>query len=590
MTNQANNKKELEIPSTRAERFAQFFERQRLRMAHIEALPQLSLIGILCGLLSGAVIIVFRILIENGQGLLLPYGSEEAYESLPVIFRILFPVSGGLIIGVVLQLTPSSMHQVGVVHVIERLSYYQGHLPFRNAVMQFFGAALSIVSGHSVGREGPGIHLGAWAGSSLGRLMGLPNNSVRILVGCGVAAAIAAGFNTPLAGVIFAMEVVLMEYTIIGFTPIILAAVSATTLTRAVFGADPAFFVPPLEWSSIAELPYVLLMGIVIGILAALFIQMLLWTTRALAIYPIWVRTGMAGLLIGILAAAVPEIMGVGYDTVNASLLGEIALGTLVLIVCAKLIATTVGLGLGLPGGLIGPTLVIGASAGGVMGLMATIWFGNLSSHGFYAMLGMGAMMGATLQAPLAALIAMLELTANPNIILPGMIAVVSAGLVARVLFGKTSVYRMLMQARGLDYRNDPVAQALRRIGVASVMERHIVRHPRLIKRAAAESVLKQEPHWIVVRDEGQATALLPAADLARYLSDNEDENIDLLAIPALRKDLSGITVLATLQEAEDMLLKTGTEALYVTGARGAGKSKIYGILTHAEIEKAYRS
>ncbi len=590
MAKQHDNTQQSDTRTTWSDRTTQFFERQRLRMAHIEALPQLSLIGILCGLLSGAVIIAFRILVEGAQSTFLPAGTAEAYESLSDLYRVLLPLAGGLIIGVIFQFVTRSARQVGVVHVIERLSYYQGHLPFRNAAMQFIGAALSIVSGHSVGREGPSIHLGAWAGSSLGQRLGLPNNSVRILVGCGVAAAIAAGFNTPLAGVIFAMEVVLMEYTILGFTPIILAAVSATTLTRAVFGAEPAFFVPPLEWSSIAELPYVLVMGVIIGSLAALFIQLLLWTTRAFARYPVWMRTGVAGLLVGLLAVPVPEIMGIGYDTVNDALLGEIALATLVLIVGAKLVATTAGLGLGLPGGLIAPTLVIGATAGGAMGVLALIWIGNVSAPGLYAMLGMAAMMGATLQAPLAALIAMLELTANPNIILPGMIAVVSAGLMARVVFGKTSVYRMLMLARGLDYRNDPIAQALRRVGVASVMDRNIIREPRQIRRTTAESMLKKEPNWIVIRQQGEAVALLPAADLARHLKDNDDNIIDLLEIPALRKDLSRTDVLATLQEAQDILQKTGTEALYVTGARGVGKQKIYGVLTRTEIEKAYRT
>ncbi len=590
MAKHPENSNEQEEPATRSGFVSNFVERQRLRMAHIDALPQLSLIGILCGLFSGAVIIAFRILVEGTQSMLLPAATEEAFESLPVLFRLLLPVAGGLVIGVVFHFIPRAAREVGVVHVMERLSYHQGHLPFRNAATQFVGAALSIISGHSVGREGPSIHLGAAAGSSLGARLGLPNNSVRILVGCGVAAAIAAGFNTPLAGVIFAMEVVLMEYTILGFTPIILAAVSATTLTRLVYGEDPAFFVPPLEWSSISELPYVLIVGVMVGVLAVSFTQLLLLSTRAFAHHPVWARMGLAGLFIGVLAMPVPEIMGIGYDTVNDALLGEIALSTLVLIAVAKILATTVGLGLGLPGGLIAPTLVIGASAGGAMGVLAFLWFGAVSSHGLYAMLGMGAMMGATLQAPLAALVAMLELTANPNIILPGMIAVVSAGLVARVGFGKSSVYRMLMLARGLDYRNDPLAQALRRVGVASVMDRNIVRQPKRIKRTTAESLLKKEPNWIVVREEGEALALLPAADLARHIKDNNDETIDLLDIPAMRKDLSRTNVLASLLEAEDILRKTGTEALYVTGARGAGVSKIYGVVTRTEIEKAYRS
>ena len=164
--------------------------------------------------------------------------------------------------GLILHLLKPKDRSVGVVHVIERLDYHQGFLPLKNAAVQFVTAAISLLSGHSVGREGPSIHLGAAAGSSLGRSLRVPNNSVRILVGCGVAAAIAAAFNTPLAGVIFAMEVVIMDYTVIGFTPVIIAAVSATTLTRITFGDDTAFTLPDLDINSVQELPIVAFMGV----------------------------------------------------------------------------------------------------------------------------------------------------------------------------------------------------------------------------------------------------------------------------------------------------------------------------------------
>ncbi len=572
-----------------AGRVKQFAETQRLRTAHLEAVPQLALAGIVCGLASGSVIIVFRMIIENTQASFLPGGTDEAYESLSAAYRFLIPIGGGVLIGIVLHLIPTAARQVGVVHVMERLEYHQGYLPFRNAVVQFFGAALSIISGHSVGREGPSIHLGAAAGSLFGRRLRLPNNSIRTLVGCGVAAAIAAGFNTPLAGVIFAMEVVLMEYTIVGFTPIILAAVSATMLTRAVFGEAPAFSVLNFEWTSILELPYVLVMGIVIGALAALFIDLLLRFSRFRLDTPIWVRTSLAGLVIGVLAIPAPAIMGVGYDTVAAALFGELTLWVLLLTVAAKMLATTAGLGLGLPGGLIGPTLVIGAAAGGAAGTVAQMFGGDTAHQGFYAMLGMGAMMGATLQAPLAALVALLELTANPKIILPGMIAVISAALVSRVAFGKTSVFGLIMQARGLDYRNDPISQAMRRIGVASVMDRDIARLPRRSTRDAAMQVLRDEPRWVLIGDASSTIALLPAADLAHYLNDDDAEHIDLLAIPAHRRDVAATTILATLQEAHEILAQSGTEAVYVTGTHGEAQNRIYGVLTRDDLEKSYR-
>ena len=199
-------------------------------------MPQLAMLAIPVGLLSGGVIILFRMLVESGQGLLLPGGDVEYYEGLPPELRLVLPVAGGLLIGLLWQALKPAGREVGIIHVMERLAYHQGRLPWRNAVAQFIGAALSIISGHSVGREGPSVHLGATSGSLLGQWLRLPNNTNRTLAACGIAAAIAASFNTPLAGVIFAMEVVMMEYSLISFAPVILSAVTATTLTRIVFG------------------------------------------------------------------------------------------------------------------------------------------------------------------------------------------------------------------------------------------------------------------------------------------------------------------------------------------------------------------
>jgi len=571
-------------------RWRRFLEAQSLRMAHVDALPQLSLMGVVAGLLSGGVIIAFRWVIEVGAPLLSPMENSDAFESIEPHWRLAIAVSGGLIVGLLFHFTRRDVRQVGVVHVIERLNYHQGHMPLRNALMQFVGAALSIVCGHSVGREGPSIHLGATSGSLLGRKLGLPNNSVRTLVGCGVAAAIAAGFNTPLAGVVFAMEVVLMEYTIVGFVPIILAAVSATAATRLVFGEHVLFFVSVHEWNTLDEFLYALFLGIVIGILAATFIRLTLWVQSSTRSVAIWIRLLTAGAIVGLIAIPAPEVMGIGYDTVNTALLGELALFTLAMVAAAKLLATAACIGLGSPGGLIGPTLLIGASVGGAVGsLIIQISEAQISS-GTYAMLGMGAMMAATLQAPLAALLALLELTANPNLIMPGMTAVISAVLVTRVVFGCSSIYQLILQSRGLDIHSDPLSQSLRRVGIVRAMDRNFSRSSRIVSSDDAEALLHTSPNWIVIADKDKTVALLPAADLAHYLGENpEQREIDLMEIPAKRQDLSRTDVQASLQDALELLNDSGKQALYVTGARGSGLDRIYGVLTREHIELSYR-
>lgn len=570
--------------------------RFRARLADVDALPQLAVLGLLSGLLVGGVIILFRLGIEHTQIRFLPGGDTENYEALSAATRFLLPTAGGLLIGIIfhaLNTAGGGGVQVGIVHVLERLAYHQSHLPLRNLILQFVGATISIVSGHSVGREGPGVHLGAASSSLLGQGLHLPNNSIQTLVACGAAASIAASFNTPIAGVVFAMEVIVMEYTIAGFAPVILAAVSATAFTRFVFGAEPAFSVPSLHLASLYELPYLLVMGLVIGTLAAWFIASLKWVTEAGNKISLWQRMTLAGALTGLCALVVPEIMGVGYDTVNQAMLGEIGIGLLFIVVLFKVLATTIGLGLGLPGGLIGPTLVIGAAAGGIIGHVAELVFpGQVASPGFYAMLGMGAMMGATLQAPLAALLAMLELTANPNIILPGMLAVVVSGITSSHLFGRESVFITLLKARGLDMRNDPVAQSLRRVGVVSALNPSFIHSSRLLTIAAAKKILEHQPLWILVDEDDKPPILLLAADLALFINSQQDtasEEIDLLEIPAQRKNTAGIHQQATLQEALDLMNEKTVDALCVNTSRANKTKQIIGILTRQSIEAHYR-
>ncbi len=573
------------------------FAKLRLSMATVESVPQLALLGAISGIIAGLVIVAFRILIEYTQMSFLPGADAENYEGLSPVMRLLLATVGGLVVGLLFQYIAKSAAQVGVVHTMERLAYHQGRLPLRNAIWQFIGGAITIISGHSVGREGPSVHLGAASGSLLGQWLQLSNSSTRTLVACGVAAAIAASFNTPLAGVIFAMEVVLMEYTIAGFIPVIAAAVLATIVCHWFFGNETAFLVPDIGISTIAELPFVLVLGLLIGVLAATFIELLQRFVRISATYPLWQRTTLAGFIIGILALGVPQIMSIGYDTVNAAMLGEFALGMLIAITLIKILATTIGIGLGLPGGLIGPTLVIGATAGGAIGVIADALFpGSISSPGFYAIIGMGAMMGATLHAPLAALIAMLELTANPNIILPGMLAIVTAALVNNHLFGKPSVFIMLIKERGLDFHDSALAQSLRRMAVANVMDRGLIEVDQFVTFTTAQTLLDQNPSWIIIARGDKQYSLLPPADLAQHLlasataqTNLDDTMIDLLEISAKRLDATTIHLQASLQEAHEAISDSAFEALCVI-RRGNEKQQIEGVLTRNEVERHYQS
>ena len=564
-------------------------ERMRNRLGNASSLPLLALMGLLSGIAVGLVIIAFRGLIESSQAFYLPHGDPEQYEDLPWPIRVYAILGGSALIALIYYFFAHSKARVGVVHVLERLAYHEGHLPWKNAIMQFFAGAVAIISGHSVGREGPSVHLGAATASLIGQRLRLPNNSIRILVACGTAAAIASSFNTPLAGVIFAMEVVMMEYTIIGFTPVILAAVSATALNRLIYSNEAVFLVPALDLVSVWELLVIVIMGILIGAYAALFTQTLASVTSRSRRFRAWQRVLLAGFLTAVLAVLVPEVMGIGYDTVNESLLGSLAISTLCLVAIAKLLATAFAVGLGIPGGMIGPSLMMGALFGSLVGQVVNLLPTQISHPGLYAMLGMGAMMGACLQAPLSALVALLELTANQNIIFPGMLAIVSANLAARELFGQDSVFLSQMRESGLDYRNDPIAQSLRRYAVSSVMDQDFIMINPSLTPQQAETILEDKPKWLLIR-RPDANLLMPSADLARFLEQHPElhDEIDLLEIPSKRKQLAAISQQATLQQARNQLLESDAEALYVIRRISSSADRIFGIVTLDSIEQNY--
>ncbi|MBN1008539.1 chloride channel protein [Amphritea pacifica] len=568
------------------------FAHFRNRLAHAEALPQLVLLGIVSGLLSGLLILAFRLLIDLPLEVWLPDTNSENFEALPTWVRMMLPPGGSIAILILLWKLPPSSRKVGVVHVLERLSYHQGQLPAKNMLVQFFGAAIALLTGHSVGREGPAIHLGAACGSLIGQVLKLPNNTLRLLVGCGVAAAISAAFNTPLAGVIFSMEVILMEYTVIGFTPVLVASVTAALLIRVTYGTEPAFTIPALQIQSVAEIPFVILLGIICALLAGGFIRIMVQTQKSVS-WPLGIKLLISGALTGLVAIWYPQVMGLGYDTISEVLQGHTSLALLAGLLIAKWLLTPIVLGLGIPGGLIGPTLYIGAVAGATFALLVGYYTGeSYSGVGFYAMLGMGAMMGAVLNAPLAALIALLELTGNPNIIFPGMLAIVVASTTVRFFFNQPSIFLSSLKAQGLDYRQEPLTQVLSRLGVASVMNTSFVRCDRIIGCESAIKALEQRPEWLVLEDnQGIPRYILLPADL-QYFIDRESElngfdpqlELDLLEVPAIRKDIVSLGINATLKEALDRMNSERLDALWIQNY----SKEITGTLTREQVEQFY--
>lgn len=583
-------------------------DRIQLQLAAQKALPLLVLLALVIGICAGMVVIAFRQLSEAPAILYLP--RLEGFESLPTLWRFMLPMGGALVLGLMFWWIAPSGRPTGVVHVLDRLHNHQGKMPMKNAILQFFSGSLALLSGQSIGREGPAVHLGAASGSWISQRLRLPNNSLRTMLGCGVAAAIAASFNTPLAGVIFAMEVVMMEYTVAGFLPVIIAAVSGSAATRLAFGHHAAFSVPAIQMGSLTELPILFFCALVIGALASVFIVSQRHLAPLQQKYSPLLRFSVVGMVTGGLAIYVPEILGTGYDTLELAMLGQLGVATLTVIVAAKMTATALATGLGIPGGVIGPSLILGACIGGGAGQIANHWLGISSvSPGLYAMVGMAAMMGALLNAPLAALLAILELTYNPNVLFPAMMTIVIATLTSRQLFDTDGIYQESLRALGKSGTPSWRAQMLSRVGVTSVMEKAIAVTPQKLDLTQAENLIEQQPVWLLVGG-GETPQLLRTADLANFLQrpreeptveDEEtrsglktEDKIDLLRLPGERLELAPLSWRATLLEAQQQLEATGAGALYIGrdldhGTPGVLDSEVAGIILHQHIERYYR-
>ena len=404
-------------------------------------LIRLTALGAVSGLLAGLVVLAFRWVIEAGQRGFLPGGLLGNYEALPGWAMLALPVGGGLALGLAFERLPEPLRSVGIVHAIQQLRHTgRPKLPLGNAVVQFFGGAFAIVCGHSVDREGPGVHLGAATGTWVGGRS--EDAETFTLTVCGAASAIAAAFNTPLAGIVFVIEVLGVRYRVDRFIPVMTASVIGALVSQLAYGATPTFTLASnLEMASLEEVLLLGVLGVLTGLVSVAFIEITERTWDwAGHLRPV-LAFALAGGVTGLVGLVVPQVPGISYDTLNNILNNHLGLSVLASLVLGKVLATAIAIGLRVPGGLIGPSLVIGGALGGVVGVLVQSLAIPTGGEAFYAAVGMVAMMSAVLRAPLAALMALLELTANPAIIFPGMVAVVFADVVARQMLGRESIF-----------------------------------------------------------------------------------------------------------------------------------------------------
>lgn len=437
----------------------------------------LSSMALVVGVAGGLSAMAFRYAIDIVQQLIFGFGGEKVATlaaALPWWQILLAPAVGGLIVGILVYIGMPNSRPHGVADVIEASALRGGRLSltigFRAAVI----SALSIGCGASVGREGPVVHLGASLGSWVAKRLQLGRTLSRTLLGCGVAAAIAASFNAPIAGAFFALEVVVGHYALSAFAPIVIASVTGTVISRMHYGDFPAFILPgAFDIVSFWEFPAFVLLGVVSALAAILFMRsiVLAEVTAKRAPIPPWLRPAVGGLIVGAMAIAFPQVLGVGYEATDAALSELYPLWLLIALIAVKTAATGVSLGCGFGGGVFSPSLFIGAMVGGAFGVIATHAFPELSSgHGAYTLIGMGAVAGAVLGAPISTILMIFELTNDYALTIAVMIATVLASLITQQTFGK-SFFRWQLERRGVSIKGGQEISLLQSIKVKSVMD-----------------------------------------------------------------------------------------------------------------------
>jgi CIC family chloride channel protein len=549
------------------------------------------LLGIIVGVAGGYGAVGFRYLINFIQSI--AYGSSaellDIIGSIPWYMRIAIPAIGGLIVGPIVYFLAREAKGHGVPEVMYAVALKQGIIRKRIVFIKALVSAVCIGTGGSVGREGPIVQIGSAVGSTLGQLFNVSANRIRTMVGCGAAAGIAATFNAPIAGSIFALEIILGEFEITSFSPIIISAVSATAISRHYLGDVPAFILPEYILHSPLEFPLYAILGIVCALVAVGFTLFLYRTEDAWdAIkFPEYLKAVVGGLIMGTMGLVFPQVLGVGYGAIDMALMVKLSWWFMGLLVLFKILATSITIGSGGSGGIFAPSLFLGAMAGGTFGTIVHYFFPSVAaSAGAYAVVGMGAVVAATTHGPLQAILIIFEMTGDYKIILPLMITCIISCIVARKLCGE-SIYTFKLIRRGINIRGGKEVNILNSIPVKNVMYHTVEMIPEtfLLKDLAKQLPQSRSNNFVVVDKNENITGVLTFLDYYDNLFNGKLDN-QMTVKDIMTKDVVTVSIEDNLSTAMEKITAGDYSILPVVKADDP--LKMAGILTRRDILEAY--
>lgn len=480
------------------------------------------------GVLSGLGAVALRWMIRGVQWVFFDQGTQigpRLHVPLPPqVVTVVAPAVGMVMVAYLVKWWSEEAKGHGVPEVQFAVRMRGGKIRPRVAFAKAIASALSIGSGGSVGREGPIVQIGASLGSALAQFAGLGAQEVKLMVAAGSAGAIGATFNAPIAGVLFALEVVLGSFAARSFGLVVVASVSAVAVAQGFLGTEPAFrLVEQFEMVSNWELIFYPLLGVVTGLVALVYVRAVYgvedwfdhWHTS------LWIKAVLGGLIVGLMGTfGSAHLFGVGHEGVELAMAGALSVGLMLALVVMKILATSVTLGAGGSGGVFAPALFIGAMTGGAFGRLAQQLFPSVTaSPGAYALVGSAAVFGAAAHAPMTAIIILFEMTDNYRIILPLMLAVVLAQLIASRI-DPDSIYSIKLRRRGAMVSPRAELGTLDILLVADAMTEEVpaVAPGMALDRLADRAREERSRSWVVLGDDGHMEGMVAVTDLERAI------------------------------------------------------------------------
>ncbi len=551
----------------------------------------MAILAVTVGLVGGFGAVGFRYLINFFQSI--SYGSGdnllELARSIPWYFRMWIPALGGLVIGPLVYFLAKEAKGHGVPEVMEAVALRSGIIRKRVVFIKSLASAICIGTGGAVGREGPIVQIGSAIGSTIGQLLRVSADRIKTLVGCGAAAGIAATFNAPIAGSMFALEVILGDFGLATFSPIVISSVVATAVSRHFLGDIPAFIVPAYELISVWELPLYVILGLFCAVVAVTFTTLLYRSEDIFdhLRFPEYLKAVLGGLILGVMGLLFPHILGVGYAAIDLSLMERLSWWLLFLLTFSKILATSITIGSGGSGGIFAPSLFMGAMAGGFYGTVVHQIFPEMTaSPGAYSIVGMGAVVSGTTHGPLSAILILFEMTGDYKIILPLMIACIISFMASSQLL-EESIYTLKLARRGVNIRAGKEINDLKSILVKDVMNPKVETIPENLSLGRlSEKISKSKYNSFPVVVEGDTlTGILSFFDYRDVIFDENLKDL-LVAKDIATPEVITISLDDNLYNALEKITLEDFSILPVVSPDNP--SQLLGVLTRRDIIGAY--